>query len=100
MHFCLASRMSKFSTNLEIGKLVRNQEINNWKRIMTGSGWPGETGSRFRWELEIGKLAGNQEPAGFWNDGSNRRTSSGWRRFQRHKFSDSPPSPHICASAS
>ena len=46
-------------------KLDRNQKINNRKTVMTGSGWPEETGNRFQQEPEIGKLAGNQELAGF-----------------------------------
>ena len=52
-----------------MGKLVRNKEINNRKRVITGSGWPEETGSSFWQEPEIGKLAGNQEPAGFGTKG-------------------------------
>ena len=71
----------------------------NWKRALSESGRSEGTRSRFRREPDFGKLAGKQEPAGFGTTGSNRRTGSGWRRFQGDKFPNSPPSPHICASA-
>ena len=73
--------------------------MDNQKRALTESGWSEGTGSRFRRELDFGKLAGKQESAGFGTTGPNRRTGSGWRRFQGDKFSDSPHSPRICASA-
>ena len=71
----------------------------NRKRALFESDWSEGTGSRFRREPDFGKLGGKQEPAGFGTMGSNRRTSSGWRRFQGDKFPDSLPSPHICVSA-
>ena len=73
--------------------------MNNRKRDGSESGRSEGTGSRFRREPDFGKLAGRQEPARFGTTGSNRRTGSGWHRFQGDKFPDSPPSPHICASA-
>ena len=73
--------------------------MDNRKRALSESGRSEGTGSRFRWEPDFGKLAGRQESAGFGTMGSNRRTGLGWRWFQGDKFSDSPPSPHICASA-
>ena len=71
----------------------------NRKRARSESSRAEGTGSRFRWEQDFGKLVGEQEPAGFGTMGSNRRTGSGWPRFQGDKFLDSPPSPYICASA-
>ena len=73
--------------------------MDNQKRIWSKSGQSSETGKRFRWELDLGNLAGRQEPAGSGTMGSNRCTGVGWRQFQGDKFPDSPPSPHICASA-
>ena len=73
--------------------------MDNRKRVWSESGWSEGTRSRFLREPDFVKLAGRQEPAGFGTTGSNRRTGSGWRRFQGDKFPDSPPSPHICASA-
>ena len=73
--------------------------MNNWKRVRTESGQLERSGSRFWGEPDFGKLAGKQEPVGFGMTGSNRRTGSSWCRFQGNKFPDSPPSPHICASA-
>ena len=43
--------------------------MNNRKRIMTGSGWSEETGSRFRLEPKIGKPEGNEEPVRFGTTG-------------------------------
>ena len=74
--------------------------MDNWKRALSESGRSEGTGSRFRREPNFGKLAERQEPAGFGTTGLNRRTDSGWRRFQGDiKFPDAPPSFHICVSA-
>ena len=73
--------------------------MDNRKRVSSESGRLEGTGSRFQWKPDFRKLAGRQKPAGFGTMRSNWHTGSGWPQFQGDKFPDSPPSPHICASA-
>ena len=73
--------------------------MDNRKKALTESGWSEETGSRFRRELKNGKLAGNQESVGLGTTGQTGAPVQDWRRFQGNKFSDPPPSHHICAAA-